>query len=333
VSRPTVFITRKVHDEALSLIAEECNIDLWEQDAPPPHKLLCNRANDVDGIMTNVMDRIDVEFLKVAANLKVISQIAVGLDNIDLVEATRRGIPVGYTPGVVSEVTADHTMGILLASAHRLAESDRWVRNGQWKIAFHPLFWLGSEVHHSTLGIIGMGRIGAEVAKRAKAFDMEILYNNPTRKPLVEAKFGTRYTSLDALLRQSDFVSIHCPLSNHTRNLIGAREFNLMKSTAILINTARGPIVNSRELYLALKSRAIAYAALDVTDPEPLAPEDPLLTLDNILITPHLGSATEPTRKKMTMIAAHNLLQGIRGDSLIHCANPEALKPSTRNGI
>ena len=326
MARPTVFITRKVHHEALSLIGEECDIDLWEQDKPPPHQLLCNRGNNVDGIMTNVMDRIDVGFLDAAAKLKVISQIAVGLDNIDIVEATRRKIPVGYTPGIVSEVTADHTMGILLASAHRLAESERWVRNGQWKIAFHPLFWLGSEVHHSTLGIIGMGRIGSEVAKRAQAFDMKILYNSPTRKPLVESKFGAKYTTLDALLKQSDFVSIHCPLSKDTRDLIGAKEFKLMKSTAILINTARGPIVNSRQLYLALKSHAITYAALDVTDPEPLNVDDPLLTLDNIIITPHLGSATESTRKKMTMIAAHNLLRGIRGDTLIHCANPEALK-------
>jgi len=326
--KPTVFITRKVHDEALSLIAEECDIDLWGQDTPPPHQLMCNRVNNVDGIMTNVMDRIDVDLLESAAKLKVISQIAVGLDNIDLIEATRRKIPVGYTPGVVSEVTADHTMGILLASAHRLAESERWVRNGQWKIAFHPLFWLGSEVHHSTLGIIGMGRIGSEVAKRAHAFDMKILYTGPTRKPLIESKFGAQHSDLDALLRQSDFVSIHCPLSENTRDLIGEREFQLMKSTAILINTARGPIVNSRQLYLALKNRAITYAALDVTDPEPLPPNDPLLTLNNILITPHLGSATEATRKKMTMIAAHNLLRGVRGDALIHCANPEVVKNS-----
>ena len=326
--KPTVFITRKVHDEALSLIAEECNIDLWDRDEPPSHQFLCDRGTNVDGIMTNVMDRIDVTLFAVAAKLKVISQIAVGLDNIDLVEATRRKIPVGYTPGVVSEVTADHTMGILLASAHRLAESERWVRNGQWKIAFHPLFWLGSEVHHSTLGIIGMGRIGSEVAKRAHAFDMKILYTGPTRKPLIESKFGARYTNLDTLLRQSDFVSIHCPLSEHTRDLIGAREFKLMKSTAILVNTARGPIVNSKQLYLALKSHAITYAALDVTNPEPLTPDDPLLTLDNILITPHLGSATESTRKKMTMIAADNLIRGVKRDTLIHCANPEVLKKS-----
>ena len=326
MTKPTVFISRKIHDEALSLIANECDIDLWKHDEPPSHQLLCNRVSNVDGIISNVMDRIDIQFLEVASNLKVISQIAVGLDNIDLVEATRRKIPIGYTPGVVSEVTADHTMGMLLASAHRLSETERWVRNGQWKIAFHPLYWLGSEVHHSTLGIIGMGRIGEEVAKRAKAFDMEVLYNNPTRKPLIEAKFGIQYSSLASLLRQSDFVSIHCPLSEGTRNLIGAREFKLMKSTAILINTARGPIVNARELYLALKNGAITYAALDVTDPEPLPPKDPLLTLDNILITPHIGTATESTRKRMTMIAAHNLLRGIRGDSLIHCANPEALK-------
>jgi lactate dehydrogenase-like 2-hydroxyacid dehydrogenase len=261
--------------------------------------------------------------LEAAPRLKVVSQMAAGLDNIDVAEATRRRIPVGYTPGVVSEVTADQAFAILLAAAHRVSETERWVRQGNWKIAFHPLFWLGSEVHHATLGIVGMGKIGMEMAKRARGFDMRVLYYSRNPKPKAEALYGAAYASLPTLLKSSDYVSLHVPLTPETRYLIGEDALRMMKPTAILVNAARGPVVDPRALYRALKEGWIAGAALDVTDPEPIPAKDPLLTLENLVVTPHLGSATVATRTRMCVLAAQNLLAGLRGEPLPRCANPE----------
>jgi glyoxylate reductase len=216
--------------------------------------------------------------------------MAVGFDNIDAREATKRRIMVCNTPGVLTETTADFAFALLLAAARRVVEGDRVVRAGKWK-TWGPMILLGQDLHHATLGIIGLGRIGAEVAKRAKGFDMRIIYYDTTRRPDMEKKLRVEFRELENLLAESDFVTVHCPLVRETHHLIGDEQFKIMKKTAILVNTARGQIVDPKALYSALRDRQIAYAALDVTEPEPFPMNDPLLTLDNIVITPHIASA------------------------------------------
>ncbi|CAI8008501.1 Glyoxylate reductase [Geodia barretti] len=272
------------------------------------------------------MDRVDGPLLDAAPRLKVISQLAVGLDNVDVAEATRRGIPVGYTPGVLAKATADVAFALLMSAARRISESERWVRDGQWTLAFHPLRWLGVDVHEKTLGIIGMGQIGLEMARRGRGFDMNIIYHSRSRRPDLEAEYGLVYVDLPTLLAESDFVSLHMPLTPETRHYIGEAELRQMKPTAILVNAARGPVVDSRALYTALKEGWIYAAGLDVTDPEPIPAADPLLTLENVVIAPHVGSASLASRGAMCMLAARNLIAGLEGNPLVRCANPEVYK-------
>ena len=320
---PKAFVTRAIPQEALDLIAGEADMEVWPQEEPPSPEVLQEKAADVDGLLTNIMDRVDATLLESAPRLKVISQMAVGLDNVDVGEATRRRIPVGYTPGVVSEATADQAFALMLAAARRVGGSERWVHEGNWKIAFHPLFWLGAEVHHTTLGIVGMGKIGLEMAKRARGFDMRPLYYSRTPKPEAKVLYGMTCVDLPTLLRESDYVSLHVPLTPETHHLIGEKELGMMKATSILVNAARGPVVDPKALYQALKNKGIAGAALDVTDPEPIPADDPLLSLDNLVLTPHLGSATVTTRGRMAVLAAQNLIAGLKGEPLPQCANPQ----------
>ena len=308
---------------ALDLLHDTADTQVWPHETPPSHKELTQIASQMDGLLINIMDRIDSKLLDAAPRLRTISQMAAGLDNVDLASATQRKISIGYTPGVVSEATADQAFALLLSAARRLTQSERWLRNGNWEIAFHPLHWLGSEVNHSTLGIIGMGRIGFEMAKRARGFDMRILYHSRTLKPEAESLYGALYTDLPKLLSESDFISLHVPLTPETRHFIGHEEFLQMKPSAVLINAARGPVVDSAALYLALKDGIIAAAGLDVTDPEPIRPDDPLLTLNNVVIAPHLGSASLRTRTAMAIMAARNLIAGLQNQRLIHCANEQ----------
>ena len=323
MTKPKAFVTRAVPQEALDLVKAHAQMEVWPHDEPPDPPTLRQKAANVQGIFTNIMDRIDASFFDATPNLKVVSQMAVGLDNIDVEEATRRRIPVGYTPGVVSNATADQAFALLLAAARRLTEAERWVRKGNWKIAFHPLFWLGAEVHQATIGIIGMGSIGLEMAKRARGFDMRILYYSRTRKPDAEDLYDMQYVPMPTLLAQSDYVSLHVPLTPETHHLISSDELAQMKSTAILVNAARGPVVDPAALYQALHSRTIAAAALDVTTPEPIDPNDPLLTLENLVVAPHLGSSTVRTRTSMAVLAARNLIAGLEGRPLPRCANPQ----------
>lgn len=323
MNKPKVFVTRMIFEEFLDILSREVELEVWPEEHPPSPEILQNKIRTVEGVLTNLMDNMDKKTIGMAQNLRVISQIAVGFDNIDLFEATRRRIPVGYTPDVVSEATADHAFGLLIAAARRLNESERWVRKGEWQIAFHPQHWLGSEVNNSTLGIIGLGRIGIEVAKRAKAFNMKILHNSRSSKPDYETAYNIKYVSLDTLLMESDFITLHVPLNNNTRHLIGEAELKLMQTNAILINTSRGGLVDPKALYRSLKEGWIKGAALDVTDPEPIPINHPLLTLENLIVTPHLGTATIQTRKKMCEIATQNLLAGLKHQRLPWCANPE----------
>ena len=323
MNSPRVFVSRRIFPEALDLLSQIAQVEVWPEELPPSPQELESKVADADGVLTTIMDRVDAPLLARSPRLKVISQLAVGLDNVDVEEASRRGILVGYTPGILAKATADVGFALLLSAARRIGESERWVRAGGWEMSFHPMYWLGAEVNGATLGIVGLGQIGLEMVKRALGFDMKVIYHSRTRKPELEKQYGLEYVDPQVLLRDSDFVSLHIPLTPETRHFIGEPELRMMKSTAILINLARGPVVDAKALYTALSEKWIQAAALDVTDPEPIQPDDPLLTLENLVISPHIGSASVSTRKEMCMLAARNIVSGLKGQRLEHCANPE----------
>jgi lactate dehydrogenase-like 2-hydroxyacid dehydrogenase len=316
-SRPRVFVSRIIPDEGLDAIRAACDMDLWEEPLPPPRDELLRRVAGVDGALTLLTDRVDDGFLDAAGpGLKVVSNYAVGFDNIDVAACARRGIPVGNTPGVLTETTADLAWALLMAAARRLPEADRFVRAGSWK-TWGPLLLLGPDVHGATIGIVGFGRIGQAVAKRAQGFGMEILYHDLEPLPeSVTAPFGATYLRLEQLLPRCDFVTLHVNLSPVTRHLINAETLALMKPTAVLVNTSRGPVIDQAALATALRDGVIWAAALDVTDPEPIPMDDPLVGLDNCLIVPHIASASRATRGKMAAMAAANLVAGVRGEPL-----------------
>jgi len=320
--KPKVYVTRLVPEKGLEMVREFCAAEVWESDLPVPRAVLLEKVHDVEGLYALLTEKVDAELLDHAPRLKVVSNMAVGFDNIDVAECTRRGIPVGNTPGVLTDTTADFAWTLLMAAARRLCEAERYVHAGQWKTWGPMLFW-GPDVHGATLGIIGFGRIGRAMAKRARGFDMRILWHDPHVSPDAADTAGTESVELETLLQQADFVTLHTPLTKETYHLIGERELKRMKPTAILINTARGPVVDPKALYTALKQGWIAYAALDVTEPEPIPLEDPLLTLDNCIIAPHIASASIPTRTKMAVMAAQNLIAGLKGERLPTCVNPE----------
>ena len=320
-ARPPVYVTRRIPEIGLQMVGEACEVRMWEGELPPPKTVLLDQLADCEGLLCLLTDPVDAEVIASAPHLRVISQYAVGVDNIDLRAATERGIPVGHTPGVLTEATADLAFSLLLAAARRIGEGISTVRAGRWH-TWEPLGLLGREVWGATLGIIGLGRVGAAVARRAQGFRMRVLYRDQVRRADVEKELGLEAVPLDELLAQSDFVSLHCPLTPETHHLIDAQALRQMKPTAILVNTARGPVVRTDDLVQALRERWIAGAALDVTDPEPLPPEHPLLTLPNCIVVPHIGSATVETRERMAVMAAENLLAGLRGARLPYCANP-----------
>jgi len=321
--RPRALITRAIFDEALKMIGESVDVDLWEDEMPPGRDILLEKVKGVDGLLCLLTDKVDSELMDVAGpQLKVVSQIAVGFDNIDVPEATRRGIPVGNTPDVLTQTTADATWALLLSAARRIGESERAVRAGNWR-TWHPLHYLGQDVYNSTLGIIGMGRIGIEVAKRSSGFNMQVLYSDLYRREDLEKEYGFKYVDLETIYKESDFISIHTVLSPETHHLISTNEFSMMKNNAVIVNAARGPIIDAKALYKALSEQIIAAAGLDVTDPEPIPVDDPLLTLENCVIVPHIASASVKTRREMSMISAENLLRGIKGERLLTPVNPE----------
>jgi len=277
-----------------------------------------------DGVLTLLTDRVDDEFLDAAGpQLKVVSNYAVGFDNVDVPACTARGIPVGNTPGVLTETTADLAFALMMAAARRLPEGDRYVRAGKWK-TWGPMLLLGPDVHGATIGIVGFGRIGQAVARRAAGFGMKILYHDVQQAdPAAEAEHSATFLPLEKLLAQADFVSLHVNLTPETRGLINAEKLGWMKPTAVLVNTSRGPVVDGAALATALRDGQIFAAALDVTDPEPIPTDDPLLSLDNCLVVPHIASASHATRSKMAEMAAANLLAGLRGERLPTPVNPE----------
>lgn len=327
--KPKVFVSRIIPDQGLQLVLDACDAEVWPEELPPPHEVLLEKIKDKVGLLSLLTDRIDAELMDLNPQLRVVSNYAVGFDNIDIPAATARGIPVGHTPGVLTETTADFAFTLMLAAARRVVEGADYVRAGKWK-TWGPTLLLGVDVHNATLGLVGFGRIGQAMAKRARGFEMRVLYYDQYRREDVEQSMGVTYADLDTLLRESDFVSIHTDLNPTTRHLFNAETFSKMKPSAILINSARGPIVDPNALYEALSSGQIRAAALDVTEPEPIPMDSPLLTLPNCLIVPHIASATIATRGKMAEMAARNLIAGVHGERLPTCVNPEVYEKGVR---
>lgn len=327
-AQPIVFVTRPVAENALAELAGFARVDLWDDEMPPPREVVLQRIGRADAVLSMLTERIDADVIRAAPRLRVISNLAVGVDNIDLDAATDAGVAVGHTPGVLTEATADLAFALLMASARRIVESDRYVREGKWR-TWGPRVMLGRDVFGATLGIVGWGAIGHAMARRASGFGMRVLYATRARHRGSsstdtgrEEVDGARQTGLAELLRESDFVSLHVPLTPETRHMVGRREFESMKPGAILINTARGAVVNSKALYDALSSGHLGGAALDVTDPEPIPLDEPLLALPNVIVTPHVGSATHPTRLRMAEIAVANIRDVLDGKLPAYCANP-----------
>jgi len=320
MSQPKVFVTRVIPDAGLDLLHPHVELDIWPDELPPDYETLRARSATVDGLLCLLSDRIDAALIEGSPRLKVISTMAVGFDNIDIQAATARGIPVGHTPGALTEATADFAFALLMAAARRVTEAERYVRAGRWK-TWGPMLLMGQDVYGATLGIIGLGRIGQAVARRARGFDMRVIYFGGSDEGAARA-IGAERRSFEDVLAESDFLSLHCPLTPETRGLINADALRRMKPTSILINTARGAVVDHAALYQALRDGWIAGAALDVTDPEPIPLDSPLLALDNCIIAPHIASSTERTRARIARMAAENLLAGLRGERLPYCANP-----------
>lgn len=320
--KPRIYLTRRIPRAGLALLEEACEVRLWDEPLPVPREVLLREVAEAEGLLTLLSDRIDAELIAAAPRLRVISQYAVGYDNIDLATATARGIPVGNTPDVLTEATADLAFALLMAVARRVVEGVDQVRQGLWK-TWGPEILLGQDVWGAILGIIGLGRIGQAMARRGRGFGMRVLYADPQRKPEAEAALGVEHVALEEMLAQVDYLSLHCPLTPATRGLIGEAELRRMKPTAILINTARGAVVQQEALLRALREGWIAGAGLDVTDPEPLPPDHPLVALPNCVITPHIASASVRTREAMAIIAAQNMLAGLQGAPLPHCVNPQ----------
>lgn len=307
-----IVVTRQIPEAGLALLRDLGTVTVWEDELPPSAEQLDVLLGDADGALTLLTDRIDGAVLDRHPNLKVVSNFAVGYDNVDADAASERGVIVCNTPGVLTAATADHTWALLMAAARRIPESMEYVREGKWR-TWGPLLLLGQEISGATLGVIGLGRIGKEVARRASGFGMRVLAHDEYQDAEFAARNDIQYADLDTVLRESDFVTLHVALTPETRHLIGSVEFGKMKPTAILINASRGPVVDTEALVSALQTGEILAAALDVTDPEPLPADHPLVNMDNCIVVPHTASATVQTRDAMATLAARNLVAGLEG--------------------
>lgn len=310
--KPIVYITRKLPGEIINQLSGHCEIRMWEEsEKPVPRPVLEKEIENASGLLCLLTESIDRDLLDRAKQLKIVSNMAVGYNNIDIEAAAEKGITVTNTPGVLTETTADLTFALLMATSRRLVEASEYLKDGRWE-TWSPMQLTGQDIHGATLGIIGMGRIGESVVKRARGFEMNVLYHNRSKKPEMEEKYNAIYMPLDDLLAQSDFVCILTPYTPETRNLITARELSLMKKNAILINTARGGIVDEKALYEALKEKRIWGAGIDTFEEEPVDLNNPLLTMENVVALPHIGSASIKTRMKMAGLAIENLVAGIQ---------------------
>ena len=317
---------RNYHDPKIeAYLSEHCDVIVRQSNITPPHDEVMKMASECDGFLPEGIDIIDAELLDSATRLKVIGNRAVGTDNVDIPAATRNGVLLTNTPGILQDACADMTFALLLSFARQVTRSDRDIRAGKWKV-FDQTPWLGLDTYNKTLGIFGFGGIGQKVARRAAGFDMRVIYYSRSRKPEAEEELGVEWAGdMETLLRESDYLSLHCPLTDDTRGVIGEAEFALMKPSAVLVNMARGPVVQQQALYEALAGNVIAGASIDVCDPEPIAIDDPLLTLDNLVITPHIGSASAATFAAMGMMAATSIVAALTGEPVKNMVNPEAL--------
>jgi len=323
--KPKVFVTRPIPEKGLEIVRDFCDVDLWPAELPPTRDELIQHVRGVDGLLCLLTDRIDGEVMDEAGSqLKVISNHAVGFDNIDVNAATARKIPVGNTPDVLTDATADFAFALMMAVARRIPEAERYVHEAKWK-TWGPMLLLGVDLKGATLGLVGFGRIGKAMARRAVGFDMRVIYYDPGEtKPSPDLK--AQPVDFETLLEESDFLSLHTPLTPDTRHLIDSQALSKMKPNAVLINTSRGPVVDPEALYEALKEKRIFGAGLDVTEPEPLPMDSPLLTLENIVIVPHVASASKTSRDQMAWMAAQNLVAGLKGERLPNCVNPQVYK-------
>lgn len=326
MQRPKVFVTREIPERGIRKIKERFEAEVWTEYAPPPKQVIVQKAANVDALASLLSDKIDGEVFDAAPNLKIVSQLAVGYDNIDIKEATKRGIYVTNTPGVLTETTADFAWALLMAVARRVTEADSYVRSGKWKVGWHPSMLSGRDVYGATIGIVGAGRIGAAVAKRAKGFNMRILFYDVTPRPELEKELNAKRVDLETLLKESDFISVHVPLLKDTYHLINKERLKLMKKTAYLINNSRGPVVDEKALHKALESDQIAGAGLDVFEQEPTPIGNPLLKLGNVVVAPHISSASYETRSRMAEMVAENLISFFDGRVPPNLVNKEVLK-------
>ncbi len=322
-AKPKVFVTRRIPAAGLDRILAACDAEVWPDQLPPSYEVLRQKVGTCDGLVSLLTDRIDAALMDAAPRLNVVSNYAVGFNNIDIPAATARGIAVGNTPGVLTDATADMAFCLLIGAARRLVDGHQYGQTGHWK-TWEPLGHLGQDLAGRTLGIIGMGRIGYALAKRCRlGWDMQVIYHDMHANAQAEQALGARRVDIDTLLKDADFVSVHTDLNDQTRGLFNLARFKQMKSTAVFINTARGPIVVERDLITALKTGLISAAGLDVTDPEPPAPDSPLFSVPNLIVAPHIASATVGTRNAMAEICAGNLLAGVTGQILPAWVNPE----------
>ncbi len=321
MTRPRIVVTRRTPGEVAARLGAVGELWVWREDRPVPRDTLLREVATADGLFCMLTDAVDEGLLDAAPRLRAVSSMAAGVDNVDVAACTARGIPIGHTPDVLTETTADMVFTLLMTAARRLVEGVDFVRAGRWG-PWDPALLLGEEVHGSVIGIIGLGRIGTAVARRAGGFGMRVLYHNRSPDPAA-AEVDAEHRSLDELLAEADHVVVLVPLTAETHHLVDAAALARMKPTATLVNAARGPIVDPAALYEALRDGVIAAAALDVTDPEPIPRDDPLLTLPNCVVIPHLGSASRRTRIAMAHLAVDNLVAGLAGERMPACANPE----------
>lgn len=323
MSKPKVFVTRRIPEAGLKMVVDNTDAEVWPDLLPPPYEVIRRKTVGCEGLLALLTDNIDAALLDAAPGLKVVSNFAVGFNNIDVAACTERGIRVGNTPGVLTEATADFAFTLLMGGARHLVEACNYALAGHWK-TWEPQGFLGQDIWGATLGIVGMGRIGYAVAHRGHlGFKMRIIYYDVNPSEAAERDFGAERVDMDTLLAEADFVSIHTDLNAGTEGLINRETLGKMKRNAILINSARGPIVDTDALYEALRDGVIAGAAVDVTEPEPLPLEHPLYSLPNCTIAPHVASATYTSRNKMARMAADNLLAGLRGEALPNQVNGE----------
>lgn len=324
---PMIFISTNIPDVGIDMLLGKANFEVWRDVPPPKRKYFLQKVSNADGVIAipGAATKMDKEAIDAGKKLRIISSYSVGYDHIDVEYATSKGIMVTNTPGVLTDATADIAFGLLLMAARRMSEGERLMRSGKWRY-WGPRMLLGQQVSGSSLGIIGLGRIGTALAKRAKGFDMELYYTGNSRKEDLEMELGIRYLPFKELLATCDFISVHCPLSPETEGLIGEEELKMMKPSAILINTSRGKVVDQKALARALQEEWIAGAGLDVFEMEPIAKDDPLLKLPNVAMTPHLGSASVQTREAMASMAVENLLAGLEGKRPPNLVNPSVWK-------